>query len=78
LKGDEILKQFDLPELVSSSLEYILEKEKHDEILEAIIPKAKEYILESDLIIKDKLNEKHPVISFFAGKNIERSSGGRC
>ena len=37
LKGDEILKQFDLPELVSSSLEYILEKEKHDEILESII-----------------------------------------
>ena len=72
LKGDEILKQFDLPELVSSSLEYILEKEKHDEILEAIIPKAKEYILESDLIIKDKLNEKHPVISFFAGKKISK------
>ena len=72
MKGDEILKQFDLPELVSSSLEYILEKEKHDEILEAIIPKAKEYILESDLIIKDKLNEKHPVISFFAGKKISK------
>ena len=72
LKGDEILKQFDLPELVSSSLEYILEKEKHDEILEAIIPKAKEYILQSDLIIKDKLNEKHPVISFFAGKKISK------
>ena len=72
LKGDEILKQFNLPELVSSSLEYVLEKEKHDEILEAIIPKAKEYILESDLIIKDKLNEKHPVISFFAGKKISK------
>ncbi len=72
LKGDEILKQFNLAELVSSSLEYVLEKEKHDEILEAIIPKAKEYILESDLIIKDKLNEKHPVISFFAGKKISK------
>ena len=72
LKGDEILKQFNLPELVSSSLEYVLEKEKHDEILEAIIPKAKEYILESDLIIKDKLNEKHPVISFFAGQKISK------
>ncbi|MFV0146749.1 DUF445 domain-containing protein [Empedobacter falsenii] len=72
LKGDEILKQFDLPELVSTSLEYILEKEKHNEILEAIIPKAKEYIIESDLIIKDKLNEKHPVISFFAGKKISK------
>jgi uncharacterized membrane-anchored protein YjiN (DUF445 family) len=72
LKGDEILKQFNLPELVSSSLEYVLEREKHDEILEAIIPKAKEYILESDLIIKDKLNEKHPFISFFAGKKISK------
>ena len=40
--------------------------------MEAIIPKAKEYILESDLIIKDKLNEKHPVISFFAGKKISK------
>ena len=72
LKGDEILKQFHLSDLVSSGLEYILEKEKHNEILEAILPKAKEYIIESDLIIKDKLNEKHPVISFFAGRKISK------
>lgn len=71
-KGEEILKQFNLQELASSSLEYILEKQKHDEILEAIIPKAKEYIAQSDLIIKDKINEKHPVISFFAGRKISK------
>lgn len=72
LKGEEILKQFNLQELVSSSLEYILEKQKHDDILEAIIPKAKEYIAQSDIIIKDKINEKHPVISFFAGRKISK------
>ncbi|WP_333661988.1 DUF445 domain-containing protein [Chishuiella changwenlii] len=72
LKGEEILKQFNLQELASSSLEYILEKQKHDDILEAIIPKAKEYIAQSDIIIKDKINEKHPVISFFAGRKISK------
>lgn len=72
LKGEEILKQFNLQELASSSLEYILEKEKHDDLLEAIIPKAKEYIAESDILIKDKINEKHPVISFFAGRKISK------
>lgn len=72
LKGEEILKQFNLQELASSSLEYILEKEKHDDILEAIIPKAKEYIAESDILIKDKINEKHPVVSFFAGRKISK------
>ena len=72
LKGEEILKQFNLQDLASSSLEYILEKQKHDDILEAIIPKAKEYIAQSDIIIKDKINEKHPVISFFAGRKISK------
>ena len=71
-KGDEILKQFDLQDLLSTSIIYVIEKEKHSEILDAILPKAKTYIKESNVLIEDKINEKHPVISFFAGKKISK------
>lgn len=71
-KGDEILKQFNLQDLASSTIEYIIEKDKHNEILDVVLPKAKAYILQSDNLIEDKLNEKHPVISFFAGKKITK------
>lgn len=71
-KGAEILKQFNLQELASTSLTYLIEKDKHTEILNALIPKAKEYMLSSDVFIKDKLNEKHPIISMFAGKKISK------
>lgn len=72
VKGYEILQQFNLSELVSSGLEYVLENGKHDDFIEYIIPKIKNYIQESDIIIKDKINEKHPFISFFAGKKISK------
>ncbi|QTV06832.1 DUF445 domain-containing protein [Faecalibacter bovis] len=72
LKGDEILKQFDLKELASTAVTYLVEKDKHSEILDVILPKAKAYIEESDVLIEDKINEKHPVISFFAGKKISK------
>lgn len=71
-KGDEILKQFNLQDLASSTIEYIIEKDKHNEVLDLVLPKAKEYIKESDLLIEGKLNEKHPFISFFAGKKISK------
>ena len=71
-KGDEIIKQFDLQDLLSTSITYVIEKEKHSEILDAILPKAKSYIKESNVLIEDKINEKHPVISFFAGKKISK------
>ena len=44
-KGDEILKQFNLQDLASSTIEYIIEKDKHNEILDVVLPKAKAYIL---------------------------------
>ena len=71
-KGYEIIQQFNLSELVSSGLEYVLENGKHDDFIEYIVPKIKNYIEESDIIIKDKINEKHPFISFFAGKKISK------
>lgn len=72
LKGDEILKQFDLQELAGTTIEYVIEKEKHNEVLDLVLPKAKEYIQESNFLIEGKLNEKHPFISFFAGKKISK------
>lgn len=71
-KGHEILNEFDLQDLVSITLDYLVDKQKHTEIINALIPKAKEYINDSDVFIKDKINEKHPIISMFAGKRISK------
>ncbi len=71
-KGHEILNEFDLQDLVSTTLDYLVDKQKHTEIINALIPKAKEYINDSDVFIKDKINEKHPIISMFAGKRISK------
>lgn len=72
LKGTEVLKQFDVQALAASTMTYIIDKRKHEEIIDALLPKAMAYIKESDVLIKDKINEKHPVISFFAGKRISK------
>lgn len=72
VKGDEILKQFNLQEVAFSAISYVIEKEKHTEVIDLLLPKAKVYIQESDVLIADKINEKHPVISFFAGKKISK------
>ncbi len=72
VKGDEIIKQFNLQDLASSAITYIIEKEKHSEVIDLLLPKAKAYMQESDVLIADKINEKHPVISFFAGKKISK------
>ncbi|WP_395093836.1 DUF445 domain-containing protein [Vaginella massiliensis] len=71
-KGIEVLKQFDLQNLAASGLGYLVEKNKHTDLLNAILPKAKEFMLKSDVLIKDKLDEKHPIISIFAGKKISK------
>lgn len=71
-KGSEIIKEFDLQALVSTSINYVIEKEKHSEVLDLILPKAKNYIKDNTILIEDKINEKHPIISFLAGKKISK------
>ncbi|MDK7375788.1 MULTISPECIES: DUF445 domain-containing protein [Weeksella] len=71
-KGAEMLRQFDLQALVASSVNYMLDRNKHTEIINAILPKAIDYMYDSNGIIKEKLEEKHPIISMFVGKRISK------
>ena len=71
-KGGEVLRQFDLQALVASSVNYMLDRNKHTEIINALLPKAIDYMYDSNGMIKEKLEEKHPIISMFAGKRISK------
>ncbi len=71
-KGGEVLRQFDLQALVVSSVNYMLDRNKHTEIINALLPKAIDYMYDSNGMIKEKLEEKHPIISMFAGKRISK------
>lgn len=71
-KGGELLRQFDLQALVASSVNYMLDRNKHTEIINTLLPKAIDYMYDSNGMIKEKLEEKHPIISMFAGKRISK------
>ncbi|HLV24364.1 MAG TPA: DUF445 domain-containing protein [Moheibacter sp.] len=71
-KGAEILKSIDYQKITSSGIHYMIEKEEHIKLLETILPQIKEYVNESQQLIRDRISENRPFISFLAGKKISR------
>jgi uncharacterized membrane-anchored protein YjiN (DUF445 family) len=71
-KGEEILKSIDYQQLTSSGIHYLIEKEEHIKLLENLLPQLKEYVDESQQMIRERISEQRPFISFLAGKRISR------
>lgn len=71
-KGEEIFKSIDYQKLASSGIHYLIEKEEHLKLLDKIIPQIKEYVEESQQLIRERLSEHRPFISFLAGKRISK------
>src|SRR5690606_2038484 len=71
-KGAEILKSIDYQKITSSGIHYLIEKEEHTRLLETILPQIKEYVNESQQMIRERISENRPFISFLAGKKISR------
>lgn len=71
-KSEEILKSIDYQQLTSSGIHYLIEKEEHIKLLENLIPQLKEYVDESQQMIRERISEQRPFISFLAGKRISK------
>lgn len=71
-QGQEILKSIDYQKLTSSGIHYLIEKEEHIKLLENLLPQIKEYVDESNQMIRERISEQRPFISFLAGKRISR------
>lgn len=71
-KGSGILKTIDYQKITSSGIHYMVEKGEHIKLLETILPQLREYVEESQEMIRERISENRPFISFLAGKRISR------
>ncbi len=71
-KGSEILKTIDYQKIASSGIHYMVEKGEHIKLLETLLPQLKEYVEESQQMIRERISENKPFIAFLAGKRISR------
>lgn len=71
-KSAEILRSIDYQKITSSGIHYVIEKGEHIKLLETLLPQIKEYVHESQQMIRDRISENRPFISFLAGKRISR------
>ncbi|MFA7686901.1 MAG: DUF445 domain-containing protein [Moheibacter sp.] len=69
-KGSETLKTIDFQKITSSGIHYILEKGEHLKLLETLLPQLREYVDESQDMIRERISENKPFIAFLAGKRI--------
>lgn len=71
-KGSETLKTIDFQKITSSGIHYILEKGEHLKLLDNLLPQLREYVDESQDMIRERISENKPFIAFLAGKRISR------
>lgn len=71
-KGAELLKSIDFQKVASSGIHYLVEKGEHIKVLETLLPQLKEYVQESQQLIRERISEQKPFIAFLAGKKISR------
>lgn len=71
-KGSGILKTIDYQKITSSGIHYMVEKGEHIKLLETILPQLREYVEESQQMIRERISENKPFIAFLAGKRISR------
>lgn len=71
-KGAEVLKTIDYQKITSSGIHYMVENGEHLKLLDTLLPQLKEYVEESQQMIRERISENKPFISFLAGKRISR------
>lgn len=71
-KGTEVLKSIDFQKITGEGILYLVEKNEHIRLLETLLPQMKEYVQESQQLIRERINENRPFLSFLAGKRISR------
>lgn len=71
-KSVELLKTINYQKLLSNGILYLVEKNEHNKLLDQILPSLKEYVYESDELIRQRISENRPFIAFLAGRKISK------
>lgn len=71
-KSVELLKTINYQKLLSNGILYLVEKNEHNKLLDQILPGLKEYVYESDELIRQRISENRPFIAFLAGRKISK------
>lgn len=71
-KGAAILKTIDYPKIASSGIKYWVDKKEHLQLLDSILPELRQYVEDNQQLIRDRISDNRPFISFLIGKKISR------
>lgn len=71
-KSAEILKTIDYQKIASSGIKYWINNNEHQVLLDNILPELRNYVEGNQQLIRDRISENRPFISFLAGKKISR------
>ncbi len=69
-KGKEAIDNLPFEVFASKGLEYIIENNEHNKLINLIIPEAKSYIENNRGAIYDKVVEKQPLLGLIGGKSV--------
>lgn len=71
-KSAELLQSVDYQKLASSGIHYMIENDEQNRLLDNLLPQLKDYVSESEQLIREKISENKPFIAFLAGKKISK------
>lgn len=71
-KATEILNGIDYDKMIAGGLQYVLDNGEDAKLLDTLLPKILAYAEKSQDLIRERINEKRPLIGFLAGKKISK------
>lgn len=71
-KSIELLQSVDYQKIASAGIHYMIENNEHNKLIDNLLPQIKNYVNESQQLIREKISENRPFIAFLAGKKISK------
>src|SRR5690606_11114489 len=69
-KGDELMGDLPYNVWLSDGLQYMIDNNEHNRLLNILLPKAKDYVENNRVLIYDKVVEKQPLLKLVGGRTI--------
>ncbi|WP_447640127.1 MULTISPECIES: DUF445 domain-containing protein [Chitinophagaceae] len=71
-KVTDAIQHIDFSKMVANGLSYVVDKQEHVKLLDSLLPEIKQYVENSQDMIRERVNKQKPLIGFLAGKKISR------
>ena len=69
-KGNELLDNLPYNVWLSDGLQYMIDNNEHNRLLDILLPKAKDYVENNRMLIYDKVVEKQPLLKLVGGRTV--------